>query len=48
VLVSSGYSKEEQLKEMMEKGCDDFILKPFDVVMLSEKLQSVFNLMEKV
>ena len=47
VLVSSGYSKEEQLKEMMEKGCDDFILKPFDVVMLSEKLQSVFNLMEK-
>jgi two-component system cell cycle sensor histidine kinase/response regulator CckA len=47
VLVSSGYSKEEQLKEMMEKGCDDFILKPFDVVMLSEKLQAVFNLMEK-
>jgi len=47
VLVSSGYSKEEELKEMIKKGCDDFILKPFDVVMLSEKLQAVFNTMEK-
>jgi CheY-like chemotaxis protein len=48
VLVSSGYSKEEELKAMIEKGCDDFILKPFDVVMLSEKLQAVFSAMEKV
>jgi PAS domain S-box-containing protein len=48
VLVSSGYSKEEELKDMIEKGCDDFILKPFDVVMLSEKLQAVFSAMEKV
>ncbi len=47
VLVSSGYSKEEELKEMIKKGCDDFILKPFDVVMLSEKLQVVFNAMDK-
>jgi len=47
VLVSSGYSKEEEFKQMIERGCDDFILKPFDVVMLSEKLRSVFNPMEK-
>jgi two-component system, cell cycle sensor histidine kinase and response regulator CckA len=47
VLVSSGYSKEEELKEMIEKGCDDFILKPFDVVMLSEKLKAVLSAMEK-
>ena len=47
VLVSSGYSREEELKLMMEKGCDDYILKPFDVVMLSEKIQAVFNPMEK-
>ncbi len=48
VLVSSGFSREEELKLMMEKGCDDFILKPFDVAMLSEKLRNVFNPMEKV
>lgn len=47
VLVSSGYSREEDLKLMMEKGCDDYILKPFDVAMLSEKLQGVFNSVEK-
>jgi two-component system cell cycle sensor histidine kinase/response regulator CckA len=47
VLVSSGYSREEELKKMIEKGCDGFMLKPFDVAMLSEKLRSVFNPMEK-
>ena len=48
VLVSSGFSREEELKLMMEKGCDDFILKPFDVAMLSEKLRTVFDPLEKV
>ncbi|MBA3011829.1 MAG: response regulator [Proteobacteria bacterium] len=48
VLVSSGYSREEDLNRMMEKGCNDFILKPFDVAMLSEKLRGVFNPLEKV
>ncbi len=43
VLVCSGYSKEEEIKEMITKGCNDYILKPFDVAMLSEKLQAVFN-----
>ncbi|WP_022664429.1 response regulator [Desulfospira joergensenii] len=47
VLVSSGYSREEEINEMLEKGCNDFILKPFDVAMLSEKLDSVFNSMAK-
>ena len=47
VLVSSGYSNEEEPKVMMEKGCDNYILKPFDVVMLSEKLQAVFDPLEK-
>ena len=48
VLVSSGYSREDDLKLMMEKGCDDYILKPFDVTMLSEKLRGVFNPVGKV
>jgi len=43
VLVSSGYSKEEEIRQMIIKGCTDYILKPFDVVMLSEKLQKVFK-----
>jgi two-component system cell cycle sensor histidine kinase/response regulator CckA len=47
VLVSSGYSKEEEINRMIEKGCNDFIHKPFDVAMLSEKLRSIFNPLEK-
>ncbi|MEE4362777.1 MAG: response regulator [Desulfotignum sp.] len=43
VLVSSGHNKEKELKQMMKDGCRDFIFKPFDVAMLSEKLNTIFN-----
>ncbi|HCY86421.1 MAG TPA: hybrid sensor histidine kinase/response regulator [Desulfobacteraceae bacterium] len=43
VLVCSGYSKEEEVLQMIERGCDDYLYKPFDVAMLSEKLQAVFR-----
>ena len=43
VLISSGYSREDDIKRLMDKGCDDFILKPFDVGMLSRKIHSVFS-----
>ena len=42
ILVCSGYSREDEIRQMVEQGCDDYLLKPFDVAMLSEKLQSVF------
>ncbi len=48
VLLSSGYSKEEQIEQMMEKGCNGFILKPFDVETLSEKINQVLKRTEKV
>ncbi len=47
VLISSGYSREVEIKKMMEKGCDAFILKPFDVATLSEKLSAIFNPLER-
>jgi len=43
VLICSGYSREDEIRQMVDKGCDDYLLKPFDVAMLSEKLQSVFS-----
>ncbi len=48
VLVSSGYSRENEIDEMMEKGCNGFILKPFDVATLSEKINAVLKMPEKV
>jgi len=43
VLVSSGYSREIEIQKMMKKGCNGFISKPFDIVKLSEKLNTVFK-----
>lgn len=43
VLACSGYTKEEDIQEMVVKGCEDYILKPFDVIALSEKLTSVLT-----
>jgi two-component system, cell cycle sensor histidine kinase and response regulator CckA len=43
VLVSSGYSRESEIEKMIEKGCNGFIVKPFDMVTLSEKLNTVFR-----
>ena len=48
VLVSSGYSREEEIEKMMEKGCDGYILKPFDMATLSKKLDLVLKTREKV
>ncbi len=43
VLVSSGYSRETEIEKMMEKGCNGFITKPFDIIKLSEKLKTIFK-----
>jgi len=48
VLVSSGYSREEEIKKMMQKGCDGYILKPFDMATLSKKLDIVLKTRERV
>ncbi len=48
VLLSSGYNKEAQIEELMGKGCNGFILKPFDVATLSGKINRVFKQAERV
>ena len=41
VLLSSGYSINGQAATIMERGCDGFIQKPFNINQLSEKIQSI-------
>ena len=43
VLLSSGYSISGQAKEILERGCDAFIQKPFNIRDLSEKLREIFE-----
>ena len=41
VLLSSGYSINGQASEILERGCDGFIQKPFNINQLSEKIQGI-------
>ena len=41
VLLSSGYSIDGQAAEIMKRGCEDFLQKPYSVKKLSEKLDTL-------
>ena len=41
VLLSSGYSINGQAAKILERGCDGFIQKPFNINQLSEKIEGI-------
>jgi two-component system cell cycle sensor histidine kinase/response regulator CckA len=41
VLLSSGYSAEGQATEILERGCNGFVQKPFDLRGLSQKIREI-------
>ena len=43
VLLSSGYGVDQQTSENMQRGCKGFIQKPFNMQVLSEKIQEVLQ-----
>jgi signal transduction histidine kinase/ActR/RegA family two-component response regulator len=43
VLLSSGYGIDGQATEILERGCDGFIQKPFSVMDLSHKLRKILR-----
>jgi signal transduction histidine kinase/ActR/RegA family two-component response regulator len=43
VLLSSGYSLNGQAAEILERGCNGFIQKPFNVTQLSQKLREILE-----
>ncbi len=43
VLLSSGYSLNEQSAEILERGCNDFIQKPFNMMDISEKIRRILD-----
>ena len=43
VLLSSGYSIEGQAREILQRGCDGFIQKPFGMKELSKKLRKILD-----
>jgi len=43
VLLSSGYSISGQATEILERGCDGFIQKPFNIEQLSQKIREILD-----
>ncbi|MCX8117554.1 MAG: response regulator [Desulfobacterota bacterium] len=43
ILLSSGYSMEGQAAEIMRKGCEGFIQKPFSIQEFSQKLKEILD-----
>ncbi|OPX93931.1 MAG: Blue-light-activated protein [Syntrophorhabdus sp. PtaB.Bin006] len=43
VLLSSGYSIDGQASQILERGCNGFIQKPFDIQTLSQKIREVLE-----
>jgi two-component system cell cycle sensor histidine kinase/response regulator CckA len=43
VILSSGYSIEGQASEILERGCNGFIQKPFDMETVSREIKKVLN-----
>jgi len=43
VLLSSGYSIDGQAREILNRGCNGFIPKPFDLIELSKKLRDILD-----
>jgi CheY-like chemotaxis protein len=42
-LLSSGYSIDGQATEILERGCNGFIQKPFDMKQLSRSIREIFD-----
>jgi DNA-binding response OmpR family regulator len=43
VLLSSGYSINGQATKILDRGCDGFIQKPFNMQQLSEKIREIVD-----
>jgi DNA-binding NarL/FixJ family response regulator len=43
VLLSSGYSIDGQASEILERGCNGFIQKPFSMSQLSEAIREILD-----
>jgi CheY-like chemotaxis protein len=43
IILTSGYTEDFGIRELVKKGCNDFIQKPFDLKILSKKIKNNLN-----
>jgi DNA-binding NtrC family response regulator len=43
VILSSGYGMNEQVREIIKRGCNGFMQKPFDISKLSQNIRKILD-----
>jgi two-component system cell cycle sensor histidine kinase/response regulator CckA len=43
VILSSGYSTDSEAADILTRGCNSFIQKPFDMIELSKKITEILD-----
>ena len=43
IILTSGYTEDFGIRELVKKGCNDFLQKPFDLKILSKKIKNALN-----
>ena len=43
IILTSGYTEDFGIRELVKKGCNDFLQKPFDLRILSKKIKNTLN-----
>jgi CheY-like chemotaxis protein len=43
ILIISGYTEDYRIRELINQGCEGFIQKPFNLMVLSEKIMKALN-----
>jgi len=43
IILTSGYTEDYGIRELVKQGCNDFLQKPFDLKILSKKIKNALN-----
>jgi CheY-like chemotaxis protein len=43
IILTSGYTENYCIRELVKQGCNDFLQKPFDLKILSKKIKNALN-----
>ena len=43
ILITSGYTEDYRIRELISQGCNGFIQKPFNLMVLSDKISKALN-----
>ena len=43
IIITSGFTEDYRIQDLMKSGCEGFIQKPFNLTLLSKKIMNALN-----